>query len=93
VGTIVPPNWRCDGMAEVRFVDMARALVTPVHMRDVHLDEQNLFERVLGQATGPGGGRWWTNGHDDAVGHRTVLLPRRRRGVSGGRSARLPRLH
>ncbi|MER7922323.1 hypothetical protein ABTY96_04200 [Streptomyces sp. NPDC096057] len=84
VGTIIPPDWRCDGMAEVRFANTVTALGMPVRMRDVYLDEQNVFERVLGQATGPGGGRWWTDGHEDLVGHRTVLLLRRRRGVSGG---------
>jgi hypothetical protein len=49
----------------------------------VYFDEQNVFEHCLSQLTGPGGGRWWTTGHDDSVGHRTVLLVRRRRGVSG----------
>ncbi|MEU6260975.1 hypothetical protein [Streptomyces sp. NPDC047043] len=83
VGTMIPPSWRCDGVAEVRFGSTAAALGMPLHMREVYLDEQNVFERVLGQVTGPGGGRWWTDGHDDAVGHRTVLLLRRRRGVSG----------
>ncbi|NUP15150.1 MAG: hypothetical protein HOZ81_03410 [Streptomyces sp.] len=87
VGTVIPPSWRCDGVAEVRFGSTAGALGMPMHMREVYLDEQNVFERVLGQATGPGGGRWWTDGHDDAVGHRTVLLLRRRRGV-GGRTFR-----
>ncbi|MEU4486747.1 hypothetical protein AB0H94_18025 [Streptomyces purpurascens] len=52
-------------------------------MREVYLDEQNIFARVLGQVTGPGGGRWWTDGHDDAVAHRTVILLPRRRGVRG----------
>lgn len=52
-------------------------------MREVYLDEQNIFERVLGQITGPGGCRWWAAEHDDSVAHRTVLLLRRRRGVSG----------
>ncbi|WP_405724351.1 hypothetical protein OG885_00520 [Streptomyces sp. NBC_00028] len=83
VGTVIPSSWRCDGVAEVRFGSTAAALGMPLHMREVYLDEQNVFERVLGQVTGPGGGRWWTDGHDDAVGHRTVLLLRRRRGVSG----------
>ena len=83
VGTMIPPGWRCDGVAEVRFGSTAAALNMPMHMREVYLDEQNVFERVLGQVTGPGGGRWWSDGHDDAVGHRTVLLLRRRRGVSG----------
>ncbi|MEU1405744.1 hypothetical protein ABZ471_25890 [Streptomyces sp. NPDC005728] len=83
VGTIVPPSRRCDGVAEVRFLSTPAALGMPLHMREVYADEQNVFERVLGNVTGPGGGRWWTDGHDDAVGHRTVLLLRRRRGVSG----------
>jgi hypothetical protein len=60
---------------------MASALRIPLHMREVFLDEQNVFEHCLGHLTGPGGGRWWTAGHDDSVGHRTVLLVRRRRGV------------
>ncbi|KRD24662.1 hypothetical protein [Streptomyces sp. Root264] len=87
VGTMIPPSWRCDGVAEVRFGSTTAALGMPMHMREVYLDEQNVFERVLGQVTGPGCGRWWTDGHDDAVGHRTVLLLRRRRGV-GGRTFR-----
>ncbi|MFF5477116.1 hypothetical protein ACFY5C_07205 [Streptomyces sp. NPDC012935] len=83
VGTLVPPDWRCDGLAEVRFVSTAAALAMPARMREVHLDEQNVFERVLGHVTAPGAGRWWTEGHQDDVGHRTVLLLRRRRGVRG----------
>ena len=63
---------------------MAAALATPLHMRDVFYDEQNVFARVLGHPTPPGGGRWWTHGFDDTVGHRVALLLRRRRGVRGG---------
>lgn len=81
VGTAIPPDWRCDGIAEVRLAGAAAALTVPLHMRQVYLDEQNLFDRVLGNLTGPRGGRWWTTGHDSDVGHRTVLLLRRRRGV------------
>lgn len=83
VGTVVPQDWRCDGLAEVRFVSTVAALAMPPRMKEVYLDEQHIFQRVLGQATGPGGGRWWAGGHDDTVGHRTILLLRRRRGVSG----------
>jgi len=83
VGTIVPPSRPLDGLTEVRFPSMATAFRVPLHMREVFLDEQNVFEHVLGHQTGPRGGRWWTTGHDDSVGHRTVLLVRRRRGVSG----------
>ena len=83
VGTIVPPSWPIDGLTEVRFPSMGSVLRVPIHMREVFLDEQNVFEHCIGQLTGPGGGRWWTTGHDDSVGHRTALLVRRRRGVSG----------
>jgi hypothetical protein len=83
VGTTVPSSWPLDGLSEVRMSSMAAALRIPLHMREVFLDEQNVFEHCLGHLTGPGGGRWWTAGHDDSVGHRTVLLVRRRRGVWG----------
>ena len=83
VGTATPPSWPIDGLTEVRFPSMAAALRISLHMREVFLDEQNVFEHCLGHLTGPRGGRWWTTGHDDSVGHRTVLLLRRRRGVCG----------
>ncbi|GAF42991.1 MULTISPECIES: hypothetical protein [Rhodococcus] len=83
VGTAVPPSWPTDGLSEVRLSGMGAALRVPLHMRQVILDEQNIFEHCLGHLTGPRAGRWWTAGHDDSVGHRTVLLLRRRRGVSG----------
>ena len=83
VGTQIPASWRVDGFPEVRFRSTAAALVTPLHMREVFFDEQNVFDRVLGQPTGAGGGRWWTEGFDDAVGHRVAVLLRRRRGVCG----------
>jgi len=83
VGTTVPSAWPLDGLSEVRMSSMAAALRIPLHMREVFLDEQNVFEHCLGHLTGPGGGRWWTAGHDDSAGHRTVLLVRRRRGVWG----------
>ena len=82
VGTVVPPSRRCDGIAEIRMARTAAALNLPVHLREVYLDEQNVFERVLGNLAAPRGGRWWTTGHDTGVGHRTVLLLRRRRGES-----------
>jgi hypothetical protein len=83
VGTIVPPSWPLDGLTEVRLPSMAAAFRVPLHMRELFLDEQNVFEHVLGHQTGPRGSRWWTTGHDETVGHRTVLLVRRRRGVWG----------
>lgn len=83
VGTIIPSSWRPDGLAEMRFENMLAVLRAPAHMRGILLDEQNVFEQVLGHLTRPGDGRWWTAGHDPTVGQRAVLLLRRRRGVSG----------
>jgi hypothetical protein len=83
VGTLIPPAWPLDGMTEVRMPTLGAAIRVPLHMREVFLDEQNFLEYVLGHLTGPGGGRWWTTGHDESLGHRTVLLLRRRRGVPG----------
>jgi hypothetical protein len=83
VAALIPPAWPLDGLTEVRLPSVGAALRVPLHMREVVLDEQNFLEHVLGHMTGPGGGRWWTTGHDDSVGHRTVLMLRRRRGVSG----------
>ncbi|MFG2551487.1 hypothetical protein ACGFWF_16285 [Streptomyces sp. NPDC048581] len=48
MGTLAPPSWRCDGAAEVRFASPAAALAMPLRMREVYVDEQNIFEWVLG---------------------------------------------
>jgi hypothetical protein len=84
VGTQIPASWRLDGYPELRFKNTAAALTTSLHMREVFFDEQNVFARVLAHPSPPGGGRWWTDAFDDAVGHRVALLLRRRRGVRGG---------
>ncbi|MFE3188537.1 EthD domain-containing protein [Nocardia sp. NPDC059240] len=84
VGTTVDDTWRIDGCSEIRFRSMVAALATALHAREVYLDEQNLFARVLGQPTAPGGGRWWTDGFDDTAGHHVALLLRRRSGVKDG---------
>ncbi|OBI39710.1 hypothetical protein [Mycobacterium colombiense] len=83
VGTRIPDDWRSDGMTEVRLPGLLTSMSIPLHMREILFDEQNVFEHCLGHLSGPGGGRWWTNGHDDTVGHRTAVLIRRRRGVTG----------
>jgi hypothetical protein len=84
VGTQIPASWRVDGFPEVRLKSTAASLTTLLHMREVFYDERNLFDRVLGQPTGPRGGRWWTDGFDDTVGQRVALLLRRRRGITRG---------
>jgi hypothetical protein len=81
VGTIIPDDWRVDGCAEVRFGSTVGILNSAVHTREVNLDEQNAFARVLGQVTAPGGGRWFTTGFDDTLTTHVALLLRRRQGV------------
>lgn len=84
VGTTIPEAWRIDGCAEIRFRSALRIANTAIHAREVNLDEQNAFARVLVQPTPPGGGRWWTEGFDDTVGHHVALLLRKRGGARGG---------
>ncbi|MGA5544935.1 hypothetical protein ACPCIR_24095 [Mycobacterium sp. NPDC051198] len=83
VGTAIPAEWRLDGAAEIRFASTLAMATAGLHAREVLLDEQNVFGRVLGHTTNPGGGRWWTRGHDVTVGQHVALLVRRRRGVRG----------
>ncbi|CAM3098664.1 hypothetical protein [Skermania piniformis] len=82
VGTHPAEMFRWNGVTEVRlrnYPEMARAAYGM--LGTIFHDEQNVFDNVLGHVCGPGGGSWWTVGHDPSVGHRTVLLLRRRRGV------------
>lgn len=83
VGTLPTDLHRWDGVTEVRLrnvTEMARAAYSM--LGTIFHDEQNVFDDVLGHVCGPRGGSWWTHRHNPAVGHRTVLLLRRRRGVS-----------
>lgn len=81
VGTAVPEAWRIDGCAEIRFRSALRIANTAIHAREVNLDEQNAFARVLVSPTPPGGGRWWTTGFDDTASAHVALLLRRRQGT------------
>ncbi|WP_433622019.1 EthD domain-containing protein [Nocardia sp. CA-120079] len=83
VGTRIPEDWRLDGCAELRFRSTVATLMTAPYAREVYLDEQNVFGKVIGHVTGPGGGRWWTDGFDETIGHHVMLLLRRRSGVRG----------
>ncbi|MGV9818921.1 hypothetical protein [Nocardia xishanensis] len=85
VGTRIPEEWRLDGCAELRFRSTIATLMTAPYAREVYLDEQNVFGRVLTHATGPGGGRWWTAGFEDTTGDHVMLLLRRRSGVRGSK--------
>lgn len=82
VGTSVPSDWRIDGMPEIAFegaLGPIRGLGRRVWA--IYHDEANVFDRVLANLTGPGGGRWFRTGRDDEVGARAVILIRRRRDV------------
>lgn len=82
VGTYPMDLFRWDGVTEVRLrniTEIARAAYGM--LGTIFHDEQNVFDNVLGHVCGPGGATWWTTGHDPSVGHRTVLLLRRRRGI------------
>ncbi len=80
----MPPDWRIDGMPEVRLDSAAGALRALPSMRELYLDEQRAFERVLCQLSGPRGARWWTGAFDPSIGQRAVVLVRRRRGLPAG---------
>lgn len=84
-GGSVFPDWRVDGMPEVAF---ARALPAPAaltqSLRVVFPDECNAFDRVLGNMTGPGGGRWFSPERPGEVGARMVVLIRRRPWLAPG---------
>lgn len=82
VGTHPADLFRWDGVTEVRLrniIEMARAAYGMLDT--IFHDEQNVFDNVLGHVCGPRGATWWTDRHDPAVDHRTLLLLRRRRGV------------
>jgi hypothetical protein len=81
-GTAIPADWRIDGMAEVAFAG-ALAPIKALGRRvwAVYRDESKVFDRTLGNLTGPGGGRWFRSGHDEEVGARAVVLIRRRSDV------------
>jgi hypothetical protein len=86
VGATVPPDWRIDGMPEARLLGGGSAfrLRTMSSMRAVFLDEQNAFQRVLRQMSGPRRGRWWTGPYDRSVEQRGVVLLRSRKGLRPG---------
>ncbi|BCI82177.1 hypothetical protein MTY66_38020 [Mycolicibacterium sp. TY66] len=82
IGTSIPRTWHLDGCAEIRFTSAAAMLRTGLHSREVFLDEQNVFTRVLAHHTGPRGGRWFTDGYDNSAQQHVALLLRRRMGVA-----------
>lgn len=86
VGAIVPPEWRIDGMPEVRLLGKGSGFRfrTLPRLANVYLDEQNVFQRALRQMSGPRRGRWWTGPFDRSLEQRAVVLLRRRKGLRPG---------
>jgi hypothetical protein len=82
VGTTISPEFRLDGFAETRISSTAAGILTSLRLREILLDEQNVFRHVVGQFSGPRCGRWWPDEHAAPVPHRTAVLLRRRSGVS-----------
>jgi hypothetical protein len=85
IGTRIPADWRLDGMPEVALGNVLPSFALVTATAKIFVDEQNAFERMLAQFTGPRGGRWFTGPHQDEVGVRMVVLIRRRRGVRLGK--------
>lgn len=84
VGAAVPPDWKIDGMAEIRITSMAAGLIDRLfRMKKVFHDEFNVFDRVLANNTRPGGGRWWTGPYQPATGFRAAVLIRARHEMKG----------
>lgn len=83
VGSLCPTDY--DGIAELRFPSVFAALRNLPHSRPLYFDEQNPFDTLIAYQTGQGGGRWWTDGLDESVGHRTVVLLRQRKGIRARR--------
>lgn len=71
---------RLDGLAEMTFTGVVGGLRVAQHVREVFLDEQNVFAWDAGHLAGPYGGRRHSAEQAD-FGHRTTLLLRRRAGV------------
>jgi hypothetical protein len=81
VETAIAEARRVDGTPEVTFEHPWSALVGGPLTR-VRNDEQNVFARTLFHLTGPRGGRWLKSGYGASVGHRVVVLVRRRGSTS-----------
>jgi hypothetical protein len=81
VETAIADARRADGTPEVTFEHPWSALVGGP-LTGVRKDEQNVFARTLFHLTGPRGARWFKPGYGASVGHRVVVLVRRRGSTS-----------
>jgi hypothetical protein len=84
VGGMIPPDWRMDGVTEVRINSMWTALRARLfHMRENILDEENVFDRVLAKNSMLGGSLWWTGCYQPDTGFRAAVFLRARSGARG----------
>lgn len=84
VGAAVPPDWKMDGMAEVRLRGLMAGLLTRIsQLKAIFRDEENIFDRCLANLTNPGGGFWWTGPYQPAVGFRAAVFLRARHEFRG----------
>jgi hypothetical protein len=81
VETAIGDARRLDGTPEVTFEHPWSPLVGGPVVLKIRQDERNAFARTLFHLTGPRGGRWFKPGNDASVGHRVVVLLRRRGAV------------
>jgi len=84
VGSIIPSDWRMDGVTEVRIGNVMTGIWARLFaMKANALDEENVFDRVLAKTSSPGGSIWWTGAYRADTGFRAAVFLRARSGVSG----------
>lgn len=84
VGGTIPPDWRIDGLTEVRINSLAVAILDRLfRMKAIFHDEFNVFDRVLANNTPPSGGLWWTGPYKPETGFRAAVLIRARHEMRG----------
>lgn len=89
VETVIPAGRRVDGIAEVTLAGITSPLKGKEQTKLAYADEVNLFQRTILYAGLPGWSRWYQVAPaDTAVGARSLVLLRRRDGVSAAQFRR-----
>jgi hypothetical protein len=79
IGGITPPDWKMDGIAELRISNMLRSVYDRIfNVKAIFHDEFNVFDRVVPNTTRLGGGRWYTGDHQPDIGFRAAVFIRAR---------------
>jgi hypothetical protein len=82
VETVIPPERRIDGVAEVTFTSVLSPLRGRTQTRLAYQDEVNVFRRTLLYAGPPHSARWYdVTGPGATIGARSLIYLRRREGV------------